>query len=142
MRADGKPAWCRCCNHPFLFDAAEEEFRGKDGDGSAVDRLIVTSGKMVLLDKLLKRLKETGHRRVTAVAGVHMFSLEPNITLGAVHSMNTQCLERQEAYSLFSSEDVDTYHERAQGADLQSDGAGAGHHERLHAPAGVPAPAP
>ena len=53
----------RCCNHPFLFDAAEEEFRGKDGDGTAVDRLIVTSGKMVLLDKLLKRLKETGHRR-------------------------------------------------------------------------------
>jgi len=56
----------RCCNHPFLFDAAEEEFRGKDGDGSAVDRLIVTSGKMVLLDKLLKRLKETGHRRAAA----------------------------------------------------------------------------
>ena len=52
----------RCCNHPFLFEAAEEEFRGKEGDGSAVDRLIVTSGKMVLLDKLLKRLKQTGHR--------------------------------------------------------------------------------
>ena len=29
---------------------------------SVVDRLILTSGKMVLLDKLLKRLKETGHR--------------------------------------------------------------------------------
>ena len=29
---------------------------------SVVDRLILTSGKMVLLDKLLRRLKETGHR--------------------------------------------------------------------------------
>ena len=26
-------------------------------------RLVLTSGKMVLLDKLLKRLHETGHRR-------------------------------------------------------------------------------
>lgn len=31
-------------------------------DQSLVDRLIVTSGKMVLLDKLLRRLKDTGHR--------------------------------------------------------------------------------
>jgi chromodomain-helicase-DNA-binding protein 1 len=27
-----------------------------------VDRLVVASGKMVLLDKLLRRLKDTGHR--------------------------------------------------------------------------------
>lgn len=26
------------------------------------DRLVVTSSKMVLLDKLMKHLKETGHR--------------------------------------------------------------------------------
>jgi SNF2 family DNA or RNA helicase len=32
------------------------------GDATVVDRLIVTSGKMLLLDKLLRRLKETGHR--------------------------------------------------------------------------------
>jgi hypothetical protein len=29
-----------------------------------VDRLVLTSGKMVLLDKLLTRLRETGHRSV------------------------------------------------------------------------------
>ncbi|GAX85223.1 hypothetical protein CEUSTIGMA_g12643.t1 [Chlamydomonas eustigma] len=52
----------KCCNHPFLFESAEEGYRGQDGDTSVVDRLIVTSGKMVLLDKLLKRLKDTGHR--------------------------------------------------------------------------------
>ena len=46
----------------FLFDSAEADFRGSEGDVNAVDRLTVTSGKMVLLDKLLRRLKETGHR--------------------------------------------------------------------------------
>lgn len=59
---------CGACTHhlhgapQFLFDSAETDFRGSEGDVNAVDRLIVTSGKMVLLDKLLRRLKETGHR--------------------------------------------------------------------------------
>lgn len=52
----------KCCNHPFLFPQAEEEYRGREGDIGAADRLVLTSGKMVLLDKLLTRLKETGHR--------------------------------------------------------------------------------
>ena len=50
----------KCCNHPFLFESARENY---SVPGSAVvDRLVVTSGKMVLIDKLLRRLKETGHR--------------------------------------------------------------------------------
>lgn len=52
----------KCCNHPFLFPQAEEEYRGREGDIGATDRLVLTSGKMVLLDKLLRRLKDTGHR--------------------------------------------------------------------------------
>ena len=54
----------KTCNHPFLFESAEEDYRGGEDDLNAVDRLVVTSGKMVLLDKLMKRLKETGHRCV------------------------------------------------------------------------------
>lgn len=52
----------KCCNHPFLFESAEDNYRGSENDRTAVDRLTVTSGKMVLLDKLLRRLKDTGHR--------------------------------------------------------------------------------
>ncbi|KAG1670418.1 hypothetical protein FOA52_010153 [Chlamydomonas sp. UWO 241] len=53
----------KCCNHPFLFESAEEVYRGSDcDDRSVVDRLILTSGKLVLLDKLLRRLKQSGHR--------------------------------------------------------------------------------
>jgi len=36
--------------------------RLSDEHASAVDRLVRTSGKMVLLDKLMRRLRDTGHR--------------------------------------------------------------------------------
>uniref|UniRef100_A0A7E4W0W4 SWI/SNF related, matrix associated, actin dependent regulator of chromatin, subfamily a, member 5 n=1 Tax=Panagrellus redivivus TaxID=6233 RepID=A0A7E4W0W4_PANRE len=47
----------KCCNHPYLFDGAEP------GPPFTTDEhLINNCGKMVLLDKLLKRLKEQGSR--------------------------------------------------------------------------------
>lgn len=53
----------KCCNHPFLFESARESYQSSTGNAADIlDNLVVTSGKMVLLDKLLKRLKETGHR--------------------------------------------------------------------------------
>ncbi|KAL4856079.1 Protein CHROMATIN REMODELING 5 [Chlorella vulgaris] len=53
----------KCCNHPFLFQSAEEEYRLRGGgDDDVATRLVVTSGKMVLLDKLLRRLFDTKHR--------------------------------------------------------------------------------
>jgi hypothetical protein len=42
--------------------AAAAACRLSDEHTSAVDRLVRTSGKMVLLDKLMRRLRETGHR--------------------------------------------------------------------------------
>jgi chromodomain-helicase-DNA-binding protein 1 len=38
-----------------------EDFRGRD-DEALLERMVLTSGKMVVLDKLLRKLKETGHR--------------------------------------------------------------------------------
>jgi SNF2 family DNA or RNA helicase len=70
----------KCCNHPFLLDGAEAREMGKfekdlleSGDNygkSATDihnhlhvlGYIQTSGKMVLLDKLLPKLREEGHK--------------------------------------------------------------------------------
>ncbi|GAV52497.1 hypothetical protein ZYGR_0AG04880 [Zygosaccharomyces rouxii] len=54
-------------NHPYLFDNAEERVLEKFGDGNRsreniLRGLIMSSGKMVLLDKLLTRLKKDGHR--------------------------------------------------------------------------------
>lgn len=57
----------KASNHPYLFDNAEERVLDKFGDGSRSRQnilrgLIMSSGKMVLLDKLLTRLKKDGHR--------------------------------------------------------------------------------
>ena len=46
----------KCANHPYLFDGAEQPPFIND------ERLIENSGKMLLLDKLLKRLHKEGHR--------------------------------------------------------------------------------
>ncbi|KAJ8447715.1 LOW QUALITY PROTEIN: hypothetical protein Cgig2_031769 [Carnegiea gigantea] len=47
----------KCCNHPYLFQGAEPGPPYTTGD-----HLITNSGKMVLLDKLLPKLKERGSR--------------------------------------------------------------------------------
>ncbi|KAG7383394.1 choline dehydrogenase 7 [Phytophthora pseudosyringae] len=62
----------KCCNHPFLVKGVEERevkrlAKQKDVPKEEIQQqisesLVGTSGKLVLLDKLLPRLKETGHR--------------------------------------------------------------------------------
>lgn len=47
----------KCCNHPYLFDGAEP------GPPYTTDEhLIYNAGKMAIMDKLLKRMKEQGSR--------------------------------------------------------------------------------
>ncbi|XP_031277170.1 protein CHROMATIN REMODELING 5 [Pistacia vera] len=54
----------KCCNHPFLFESADHGYGGDMGtnDSSKLERIILSSGKLVILDKLLTRLHETKHR--------------------------------------------------------------------------------
>ncbi|KAG5648598.1 hypothetical protein DXG03_003209 [Asterophora parasitica] len=49
----------KAANHPFLFDGAELR---SDNLEETLKGLVMSSGKMVLLDKLLARLKQDGHR--------------------------------------------------------------------------------
>ncbi|KAH9741602.1 protein chromatin remodeling 5 [Citrus sinensis] len=54
----------KCCNHPFLFESADHGYGGDTSinDTSKLERIILSSGKLVILDKLLVRLHETKHR--------------------------------------------------------------------------------
>uniref|UniRef100_A0A2P2MEX3 Protein CHROMATIN REMODELING 5 n=1 Tax=Rhizophora mucronata TaxID=61149 RepID=A0A2P2MEX3_RHIMU len=54
----------KCCNHPFLFESADHGYGGDMGinDRSKLERIILSSGKLVILDKLLVKLHETKHR--------------------------------------------------------------------------------
>ncbi|THV02439.1 hypothetical protein K435DRAFT_817796 [Dendrothele bispora CBS 962.96] len=49
----------KAANHPYLFDGAEPQ---ADNEEDILKGLVMNSGKMVLLDKLLARLKQDGHR--------------------------------------------------------------------------------
>ncbi|XP_038972966.1 protein CHROMATIN REMODELING 5 isoform X1 [Phoenix dactylifera] len=54
----------KCCNHPFLFESADHGYGGDNStrDSNKVERIVLSSGKLVILDKLLIRLRETNHR--------------------------------------------------------------------------------
>ncbi|KAI9442173.1 P-loop containing nucleoside triphosphate hydrolase protein [Lactarius indigo] len=49
----------KAANHPFLFDGAEMKTESAE---ETLKGLVMNSGKMVLLDKLLARLRSDGHR--------------------------------------------------------------------------------
>jgi len=49
----------KSANHPFLFDGAEVKTESPE---ETLKGLVMNSGKMVLLDKLLARLRSDGHR--------------------------------------------------------------------------------
>lgn len=58
----------KCCIHPYLLNGAEDQIQydarhtsGEDSD-SYYKNLILSAGKMVLIDKLLPKLKANGHR--------------------------------------------------------------------------------
>lgn len=61
----------KCCNHPYLINGVEDRIlaaaaaEGKDIEStreSRVRHLVECSGKLVLMDKLLPKLKKEGHR--------------------------------------------------------------------------------
>ncbi|KAI4461491.1 chromodomain-helicase-dna-binding protein 3-related-related [Holotrichia oblita] len=52
----------KCCNHPYLFPAAAEEAPLGPHGNYETQSLIKAAGKLVLLSKMLKTLREQGHR--------------------------------------------------------------------------------
>lgn len=60
----------KCCNHPFLFDNVEDT-----SVDTTVETLIRSSGKLILLDKLLLRLRERGHRVLVFSQMVRMLDI-------------------------------------------------------------------
>merc|ERR1719348_834725 len=51
----------KCCNHAYLTKPPDDREAGVNKE-EQLERLLRGSGKVLLLDKLLVRLKETGHR--------------------------------------------------------------------------------
>jgi len=49
----------QCCNHPYLFHNTEPTI---DNPQQALKLMLEASGKLELLDKMLLKLHENGHR--------------------------------------------------------------------------------
>ncbi|GFO02771.1 lymphocyte-specific helicase-like [Plakobranchus ocellatus] len=49
----------KCCNHPYLL---EHPLDPKTGDLALTEEVVTTSGKMLVLDRMLPELKKRGHR--------------------------------------------------------------------------------
>ncbi|GAA5820670.1 hypothetical protein JCM3770_004959 [Rhodotorula araucariae] len=62
----------KASNHPYLFEGAETR---TDSREETLKGLVMNSGKMVLLDKLLARLKEGGHRVLVFSQMVRMLDI-------------------------------------------------------------------
>lgn len=52
----------KCCNHPYLFSSAAEKAPMTSDGLYELRSLVKASGKLILLEKMLKHLKENGHR--------------------------------------------------------------------------------
>lgn len=63
----------KCCNHPYLVD--DSELVSAKNRDAILNLLISNSGKLVLLDKLLERLKKDGHRVLIFSQMVRMLDL-------------------------------------------------------------------
>ncbi|KAK6495284.1 hypothetical protein TWF481_003311 [Arthrobotrys musiformis] len=63
-------------NHPFLFPSAEEDImRGRESKADRLNAMIMCSGKMVLMDRFLTKMKADGHRVLIFSQMVNMLDL-------------------------------------------------------------------
>jgi len=105
----------KCCNHPFLNRGLEEMIVHDDETGETMEEkrsrlLVASSGKLVLLDKLLPRLISSDHKVLIFSQMVRMLDLLEDY----LHLRNIQCerldgsikgIDRQAAIDRFSAED-------------------------------------
>lgn len=63
----------KCCNHPYLFPVAAEEAPLGPHGNYETQSLTKASGKLVLLSKMLKKLREQGHRYVIEIFQSSLF---------------------------------------------------------------------
>jgi superfamily II DNA or RNA helicase len=99
----------KCCNHPFLIRGAEGVMMQQAEEGVTVEELLVrASGKCVLLDKLLPKLKAEGHRVLIFSQMVRMLDIISDylVSRGFLHEMidgRQRGNERQAAIDRFTT---------------------------------------
>jgi len=101
----------KCCNHPFLITDVEKTMSPLGTDDVTMNaNLIKASGKLVLLDKLLPKLKREGHRVLIFSQMSHLLDILEDY-LNFRHHLYERLdgsvtgIERQEAIDRFQKDD-------------------------------------
>eukprot|EP01029_Cantina_marsupialis_P031516 TRINITY_DN912_c1_g1_i2.p1 TRINITY_DN912_c1_g1~~TRINITY_DN912_c1_g1_i2.p1 ORF type:complete len:1876 (-),score=622.51 TRINITY_DN912_c1_g1_i2:229-5856(-) len=98
----------KCCNHPFLIRGVEDRELANDfSQNNRVLKLLRCSGKMVLLDKLLPKLRAEGHKVLIFSQFVRMLNLIEELLQHRGYPMerldgSVRGNERQEAIDRFN----------------------------------------
>ena len=106
----------KCCNHPYLLEGVEElELAGVAPLPEVIhSKLIAASGKLVLIDKLLPRLRSEGHKVLIFSQMIHVLDLIEDYL--AYRGYNRERIDgrvrgndRQRAIDHFCSKDSDSF---------------------------------
>lgn len=110
----------KCCNHPYLLRGVEETELGlpidenKPGASASTTALIESSGKLVLIDKLLPRLKEEGHKILVFSQMVRVIDILQEYLIARNYKFeridgSVRGNDRQAAIDRFSKPDSDIF---------------------------------
>ena len=94
----------KCCGHPYLFEGVED--RSLDPLG---EHLIENCGKLVVVDKLLKRLKSLGHRVLIFTQMTRVLDILEDFMVMRGYNYcridgNTEYVDRESSIDAFNAE--------------------------------------
>ena len=106
----------KCCNHPYLLRGVEDNILSTPRE-STIDEstlMIKSSGKLVLIDKLLEKLKAQGHKVLIFSQMVRMLDILEDFMIYRKYSYeridgSKRGNERQEAIDRFSAPESDRF---------------------------------
>ena len=104
----------KCCNHPYLLRGVEDNIVKTHNVKDENELMISSCGKLVLVDKLLAKLKESGHKVLIFSQMIRMLDILEDYLIHKNYLYeridgNKRGNERQEAIDRFSAPDSDRF---------------------------------
>lgn len=98
----------KCCNHPYLFPSASQEAPTAPNGSYETSALIKAAGKLVLLSRMLKKLRDDGHRVLIFSQMTKMLDILEDYLEGEGYKYeridgNITGVQRQEAIDRFNA---------------------------------------
>eukprot|EP01091_Cochliopodium_minus_P019790 TRINITY_DN8430_c0_g1_i1.p1 TRINITY_DN8430_c0_g1~~TRINITY_DN8430_c0_g1_i1.p1 ORF type:complete len:1101 (+),score=344.95 TRINITY_DN8430_c0_g1_i1:393-3305(+) len=104
----------KVCNHPYLIEGAEESILKESDNKEELFNMVRSSSKLILLDKLLKKLRGEGRRVLIFSQMTHMLDILEDYLYFMDYPCSrldgsTKRLTRQKTIDTFSNVNIDTF---------------------------------